>query len=80
MNRLAFACDREELCKLGMWMGCGGRAVDNESSEAISSRLLKAFFDAPASEKGRSSLPPVKVVRADRPTEAGPGVDVPPAS
>jgi hypothetical protein len=65
-------------------LGCGwvaeGRAMDNESSEAISSRLLKAFFDAPVSEKGRSSLPPVKVVHADRPAETGPGVDVPPAS
>jgi hypothetical protein len=55
--------------------------MDNESAEAKASRLLKAFFDASASQRGQSVLLEAEGTRADGPSKAAShGAEVPPSS
>jgi hypothetical protein len=52
--------------------------VDHESADALASRLLKAYFDAPGREKARDALPDPQPKYADGqiPEQNGPGIEV----
>lgn len=62
-----------------MWIGGEGRIVDNEPADAMASRLLKAFFDAPDREKGQGTEARAKIRLAET-DEPRSGIELPPAS
>lgn len=65
------------------WMRMGhrqGRTMDDETADAMATRLLKAFFDVRGRDKAQRAAPHVPTNHADALSEEPQtGVEVPPA-